>query len=96
MSSHPLGGCLLLSAFKGDDAGDVFRFFGLDRPFDSLSTETDASGVTGVEAIGFTGVERDLTGLLFRVGPGVVSTRDDDDDDIGNGDELLDDAGSGS
>jgi hypothetical protein len=72
---------------------DVFNFFGLDRPFDLFaSAETDASGVTGVEANGFTGVERGLTGLLFRFGTGGVSSGDDEDD----GDELLDDTGSGS
>jgi hypothetical protein len=92
MSSHPLGGCLL-SAFLGDDDGVVFSFFGLDRSFDSsVPAETDASGVTGVEANGFTGAERDFTGLLFRFGAGGVSIGDDEDD----GDESLDATGSGS
>ena len=86
MSSHPFGGCLK-SAFNGDDDDVVFGFFGLYRPFDSLPAERDASGVTGVDAKGFTGVERDLTGLLFRLGPGEISG--------GVGDELLDDTGSG-
>jgi hypothetical protein len=88
MSSHPFGGCFV-SAFKGDDDRVVLSFFGLDRPFESLSADNDASGVTGVEAKGFIGVDLALIGLLFRFGLGEVPSGD-------KGEEVVDNTGSDS